>query len=103
MVKRVLMGQKLRDLLGPTIKVYFQPPSGLELDVPCCVYTFEDQTTRPADNDSKYLCFETYNIKLIVKTDLEPMVDLLLRTSGFRFVTSYPSGILTHFIFKFTI
>ena len=101
MDKRMLMDQKLKEFL-PTYRIYFQPPNGLELETPCCVYTFEDQRPIGADN-VKYARFETYNIKLIVKTELEPAVGILMRSPGFRFLTSYPSGILTHFVFKYTL
>lgn len=91
MIKRLQLDAKLKALLGPTVTVYFQPPSGIELSIPACIYTFEGVNNRNADG-TIYVQFERYTVKIITTDLLEPFVMNLIKNRDFSFSTMYPTG-----------
>lgn len=91
MYKRLQLDEKLKALLGSTVTVYFQPPSGIDMKIPACIYTFEGQNNFNADNN-RYAQFERYTVKFIVANISEPFILALLKNPDFSFSTMYPTG-----------
>lgn len=103
MNKRIPLDTKLKNLLGPTVHVYNQPPSNMELIIPACIYTFAGTSNRYADG-VLYGQLERYTVKLIVQTASDSNVLSLLRNIDFSFSTQYASGVNQHtYIFQTSI
>jgi len=103
MLKRANLDLALKLLLGPTFHVYFQPPNNLELQYPACIYSFDGFNNKIADN-TLFVQFERYSVKLIVDTHLDPFALSLMKNPRFTYVTSYPTGAAQFtYIFRTTI
>lgn len=68
---RVNLDAKLRELLGPSVNVYFQPPENLKLRYPCLIYTREPERLWHADN-IPYSIREKYSMRYIDKDPESP-------------------------------
>jgi hypothetical protein len=103
MHNRMKLDASLKELLGLTFHVYFQPPNNIELQYPACIYTFDGFNNRVADN-ALFMQFERYSLRLIVATQVEPIVLSLMKNPKFTYVTSYPTGAAQFtYIFRTTI
>jgi hypothetical protein len=103
MLNRLRLDTELKALFGPTVTVYYQPPSNVEMRFPACIYSFENFVSKLADN-VRYIQFERYSVKLLVPTMAEPFVMDLLKNPKFTYVTSYPTGAAQYvYIFRTTI
>jgi len=103
MHKRLQLDATLKALFGPTVHVYYQAPNNIELQYPACIYTFDGFNNQFADN-TLYVQFERYSIKLIVATQVEPFVLSLMKNPKFTYVTSYPTGAAQFtYLFRTTI
>lgn len=70
--------QTLQELMGPDVKVWFQPPEGFKLSYPCIVFDRTNALTDYADNNP-YRVTKRYTVTLMSKTaDNEELLDKLL-------------------------
>lgn len=70
--------QTLQELMGPDVKVWFQPPEGFKLSYPCIVFNRTNALTNYADNNP-YRVTKRYTVTLMSKTaDNEELLDKLL-------------------------
>lgn len=96
--RRLELNDKLQQILGST-NVYFQPPASIQLSYPCIIYSFDDEYTLYAGNES-YLDRDKYTLTLITK---DPLPDELM--SGIkaipytRFDRHYVADNLHHFTY----
>lgn len=63
---RLKLHNKLVGLVGPKVRVYYQPPDGIQLSYPCVIYEFSGITTDWADNLA-YKKVRNYSITVITQ------------------------------------
>lgn len=97
MASRLDLQTQLEGLLG-TRNVYYQPPESIKLKYPCIVYNLSDIYTRCADN-KKYFKKREYQLILIDANPDSAYVDSILNLPNCRFVRSYASDGLNHFVY----
>ncbi len=61
---RLELQQLLEGIVGPPIKVYFQPPTSVKLSYPCIVYALTGVDVNYAGN-IKYLSVNKYQVTII--------------------------------------
>lgn len=58
-------------------RVYFQPPSGTNVEYPCIIYELSRTDVHPADN-SKFIKYNEYHVKHLFKSLKNELKDNLL-------------------------
>jgi hypothetical protein len=82
-----------------TDHVYFQPPSGHQMQFPCITYIRDGAQTQHADNEL-YRHFKRYQVTVI---DRNPDTDLADKVEALRYCSferSFPSDDLNHYVFS---
>ena len=95
---RLEVNQHLVDILGSEDRVYYQPPTGEELEYPCFAYTVKDGETWHADNNP-YQFFPMYDVTHIYKNPDEGLAmtkKLVSETSGVRYDRAWRVDNLYH-------
>lgn len=99
------MGQRqdlqtlLEDLVGPNVKVYFQPPSSITLTYPCVVYSRDASDTIFSD-DTPYRIVKRYQVTVI---DRNPDSEIPAKIEKLRycsFVRYFATDNLNHDVFS---
>lgn len=102
MASRLELHDKLVDILNTRAeektRVYYQPPSSVQLQYPAIVYTINDVENRSANN-KMYRKLPSYTITLIDKNPDSVYVDKLLELPYCQFDRFYTSDNLNHFVF----
>lgn len=73
---RLRLDAKLRELLGNSYHLYFQPPENVRMVYPALRYSLASGDTKFA-NDNPYNFTRRYHLILISKDPDDPMVDIL--------------------------
>jgi hypothetical protein len=91
---------ELHEVLSELVDhVYFQPPSGHQMQFPCITYTRDGTQTQHADNEL-YRHFKRYQVTVI---DRNPDTDLADKVEALRYCSferSFPSDDLNHYVFS---
>ena len=98
---RIELQAFLQEITGlPEDRVYFQPPEGTKLKYPCIVYRMSDINQKYASNVN-YCNRHCYEITLISKNPDSSHKDTFDRLSKCRFIRSFSSDTLNHWIYRF--
>lgn len=79
--------------------VYHQRPGNGGLRYPCIVYKLSDIPTRYADND-RYIEHRSYQLTVIDEDPDSQLREKVAKLKWCRFVRSYVSDNLNHFVFN---
>ena len=79
-------------------KVYFQPPTGLQMVYPCIVYERNNANTQFADN-IPYLYKKQYQITVIDKDPDSLIPDKVAKLPGCIFNTHFKADNMNHDVF----
>lgn len=79
--------------------VYFQPPETIKIKYPCIVYSLDDIDTDYADN-LPYMMTKRYQLTLITKDPDSELIDEIIILPKCRFVRSFTSDNLNHYVFE---
>lgn len=92
--------KELQTLMGPEVKVYYQPPENKKLQYPCVIFDLNDAYSIHADN-IPYLKVKRYSITLItLDADNEEYVDKLLSLARCSMERSFINERLVHVLFN---
>lgn len=97
MANRLDLQALLEDLLGSR-NVYYQPPESVKMNYPAIVYALEDIENTFADN-GVYLSNCKYLVTVIDKNPDSSFIDIVAKLPTCRFVRSYKSDNLNHYVF----
>lgn len=98
MESRVLLGQKLRQILGSD-NVYFQPPSNVKLHYDAIVYKISADNVLYAD-DKLYHRLKCYDVTFISYDPDSPIPDKIRELPYCSYNGHFVSDNLNHHIFK---
>jgi hypothetical protein len=84
---------------GEKCRVYFQPPSSVEMKYPAIVYALNDVENAFA-NDGVYLSKRQYSVTLIDRDPDSSFVESLLQVPTCRFNRHYKKDNLNHYVFE---
>lgn len=102
MASRLELHDKFIDILDTRTegksRVYFQPPSSVQLEYPAIIYSLDDVSNNKANN-GMYRKTPSYMVTLIDKNPDSIYINRLLGLPYCRFVRSYASDNLNHFVF----
>lgn len=102
--RRELLDIRLQEVLGtydknkplnPNTRVYFQPPSNLELQYPCFVYQYENSVPVRADN-TVHRFTDRYQVSYLTKKPLDTTYVKLLEDPLITFTSRYVSENIYH-------
>ena len=89
----------LQEVVGPDIKVYFQPPENFKISYPCIVFERTNALVDYADNNP-YRINKRYTVTLISKTaDNEETLDKLLNLPLCTYDRQFINDNLVHDVF----
>lgn len=94
--------QKLKDILGESMKIYLQPPEKTTLKFPCAIYTMRDMNRNCADN-ALYALKNVYDITYITNNPLDENIKKLATIPEVSFKQTYSVDGLYHFIYSIYI
>ena len=90
----------LQELMGESVKVYFQPPENFKLSYPCVVFDRTTALMNYADN-KPYQVTKRYTVTLISKTaDNEELLDKLLKFPMATYDRQFINDNLVHDVFS---
>lgn len=90
----------LQELMGESVKVYFQPPENFKLSYPCIIFNRTNALMNYADN-KPYQITKRYTITLISKTaDSEELLDKLLKFPMATYDRQFINDNLVHDVFS---
>ena len=90
----------LQELMGESVKVYFQPPENFKLSYPCVVFDRTNALMNYADN-KPYQVTKRYTVTLISKTaDDEELLDKLLKFPMATYDRQFITDNLVHDVFS---
>lgn len=94
---RITFRDRLQDIVGEDVKLYFQPPESVKLTFPCIVYEISDVEIQKADN-YPYIAHKQYTVTVIDKNpDSDIYINIL---NGFEYASfnrAFKSDNLNHF------
>lgn len=94
---RIELQLKLEEIIGNS-NVYFQPPSGFQMQYPCIVYSRSDIRNVNAD-DIVYLQGTSYQVTVIDKNPDSEIVDKISHFPTARFSRHFSTQGLNHDVF----
>lgn len=97
MDRRLILHQKLLDLLGTT-DVYFQPPESIKMGYPCIIYTISGDDPLFA-NGVPYVNKTQYTVMLIDKNPESVFHSKLLQLPLCRMNRKYVVNNLHHYVY----
>jgi hypothetical protein len=98
MDRRLILQDLLEVLLGSR-NVYFQPPSGANMQYPCIVYNWDDAKTSFAD-DKPYVNRRRYQVTVIDADPDSPIPGIIGALSMCYFERFFTSGGLNHTVYN---
>lgn len=101
MAQRLELHERLVSTLGPSIKVYFQPPDNLAIEYPAVVYRRVGIDTDHADNAS-YIQQRAYECTYIYTDADDANVDALSRLPKTRTERLFVADGLYHAVYNIT-
>ena len=101
MGKRSDLHQELKALFEHPVQphVYFQPPESMKLSYPCIVYKLSGYPDGHADN-ILYFSHHDYQITVIDSDPESVLRDKVAQMKWCRFIRSYVSDNLNHYVFE---
>jgi hypothetical protein len=99
MAKRLELHQILVDILGDENRVYFQPPSNIQMSYPCILYNRDNAHTNFAD-DSPYRYTQRYLVTLVDRDPDSPIFDKIKALPLCVFSRHFASENLNHDAFS---
>ena len=84
---------------SPERKVYFQPPATVRLTYPCLIYKLTDIPSDHANN-FPYRLEHEYELTVIDSDPNSPLRERISKLPVCRFVRSYESDNLHHYVFN---
>lgn len=98
MNRRILLDDLLRDLIGPNVHLYFQPPESKKLEYDCVVYSLSRKHAVHADN-KPYRKTDQYTITVITEDPDSSLPDKFLNLPMCRCDRTFKSGNMNHTVF----
>ena len=98
MAPRLDLQNILEELLGSD-KVYFQPPTNVQMQYPCIVYKRDNASTAFAD-DSPYRFTQRYQVTIIDRNPDSPIVAMVAALRLTRFARHFTADNLNHDVFE---
>lgn len=99
MASRLQLDQELRELIGKSGHVYFQPPPSYKLKYDCIIYEQSNGKTDFAAN-MPYNFTKKYNLTLITRDPDTPLVrELAMRFPMIVMDRAYSADNLNHYVF----
>lgn len=89
----------LKELVGPDVKVYFQPPENVQMVYPCIVYQRDYAVTQFADN-KPYSHKKRYQVTIIDEDPNSEIPDKIAALPLSSFNRFFPSDNLNHDIYN---
>ena len=80
-------------------RVFYQSPGSVLLKYPCMIYKLEDIPVNHANN-LPYRIEHSYELKVIDKDPISPLREAIVRLPKCKFVRSYVSDNLYHYVFR---
>lgn len=91
---------QLQSLLeGLTAHVYFQPPSNVEMQFPCILYTRDDSYSEFAGN-RPYIHAKRYQVTVVDRNPDSPLPDQVEELPYCRFARFFAADELNHWVFN---
>lgn len=99
MDRHLQLDQELRELMGESGHVYFQPPPSYKLKYDCIIYELSGGNTKFASN-MPYNFSKRYSLTLITRDPDTPLVrELAMRFPMITFDRTYTKDNLYHYVF----
>lgn len=95
MAPRLQLQTLLESITGD---VYFQPPTNLELQYPCILYSRDESWTAHADN-LPYARLKRYQVTVVDRTPDSELPDMVEALSLCRFDRHFTTEGLHHYVF----
>lgn len=99
MATRLDLQELLEEVLGSSY-VYFQPPSGFQMQYPCIRYARDDSQTFRADN-KPYSITKRYQVTVIDRDPDSEIPDKVEALPLCSFERSFAADSLNHYVFNF--
>lgn len=100
MASRLQLDQELKEFMGETGHVYFQPPPSYQLKYDCIIYELSNGKTDFASN-MPYNFTKRYSLTLITRDPDTPLVrQLAMRFPTIVFDRPYTKDNLYHYVFS---
>lgn len=96
--RRILFQELLEGLVGPNVKVYFQPPSNVAMTYPCIRYKRDGAQTQFADN-TPHRFTQRYQVTVIDRDPDSIIPSLVAKLPLCRFDRFYAADDLNHDIY----
>lgn len=96
---RELFHQRICDLVGPDVSVYYQPPSSVKMKYPCLVYELSYIDNMYAD-DGVWMPSLRYDLMVIDRNPDSYLVDLVSTLPYCSFDRAFVSDGLNHTVFR---
>lgn len=95
---RISFRDRLEEVVGEGIKLYFQPPEGLKLTFPCIVYEMANVEIKKADN-SPYIGHKRYTVTVIDKNpDSDIYMNILNGFEHAKYSNTFKSDNFYHYV-----
>lgn len=91
--------QTILEGLDPALSVYFQPPSGYQMQYPCVVYARDRKDEKFADN-VMYLSTKCYRVVIMDRDPDSVIPDKVAQLPLTSFVTHYKVDQVNHDIYN---
>lgn len=98
MASRQNLHDELIRILGPSIKVYHQPPASIRMQYPCVRYGLSGKNVKHANN-SKYFNMNQYSLTIIDTNPDSPIPSLIEQLPYCEFDRSYSKDGLNHWVY----
>lgn len=96
--KRLALNKELEKTPGCS-KVYYTPPTGMEMEYPCIAYELAGSQRRFADNIPYFVKLQ-WTVTVIDEDPDSQLANIFMNKANCSFVTKYSVSDLNHFVFK---
>lgn len=96
---RLRFHNALQAYVGNNIKLYFNPPEDLKLQIPCIRYSLSTFNVRHAD-DQVHRAVPIYDVTLVTRDVDDPLIEKLVKFPGSRFDRTYRDSSLCYATYR---
>lgn len=97
--RRLILHDLLKGLVGPSNKVYFQPPPSVVMSYPCIVYKRDSADAQFADNSS-YRYTQRYQVTVIDRDPDSPIPGRVAALPLCKFDRHFTADNLNHDVYN---
>ena len=91
--------QILKNLIGPDVALYFQPPDSIKMTYPCLMYEWDSADTEFAD-DNPYIVRKRYRLMVITRNPDDKLPEKILTLPSAIMVRHYTEKNLHYYVFN---